>query len=162
MNIFALDADPARCARYHCDAHVLKMTLESAQMLCTVCHRYGVPAPYRPAHPHHPCTLWAGESLSNWRWLRTLALALGREYTFRFGDGKLHRSAVVAGSLLPPPVPERGLTPFAQAMPERFRVPGDPVKAYRLYYAMEKREFAVWTRRRPPKWFTGMAVSRNG
>ena len=35
MNIFYLDKDPVKAAQYSCDKHVVKMILESAQMLCT-------------------------------------------------------------------------------------------------------------------------------
>jgi hypothetical protein len=38
MNIFYLDKDPIKAAEYSCDKHVVKMILESAQMLCTA-HR---------------------------------------------------------------------------------------------------------------------------
>ena len=35
MNIFALDKDPVVAAQMSCDKHIVKMILESAQMLCT-------------------------------------------------------------------------------------------------------------------------------
>ena len=35
MNIFILDEDIDKCAEAHVDRHVIKMILESAQMLCT-------------------------------------------------------------------------------------------------------------------------------
>ena len=35
MNIFVLDKTPEMSAKYHCDKHVVKMILESGQMLCT-------------------------------------------------------------------------------------------------------------------------------
>ena len=38
MNIFILDEDPAEAARQQCDKHVVKMIVESAQMLSTA-HR---------------------------------------------------------------------------------------------------------------------------
>lgn len=161
MNIFVLDTDVRACARYHSDPHVVKMVLEGAQMLCTASARHGVPGPYRPTHRNHPCTLWAGDSLENWLWLRRLTLALGREYTHRFGRGAPHASALVVQVMETPPIPRVGLTPFAQAMPEKYRVPGDPVSAYRSYYMAEKRRMAVWTRRRPPRWFTE-GISRTG
>ena len=41
MNIFLLDYNIERCARYHCDKHVVKMPLETTQMLSTVHWRYG-------------------------------------------------------------------------------------------------------------------------
>jgi hypothetical protein len=161
VNIFVLDPDPDRCARYHTDTHVVKMTLEGAQILCTASSRHGVPGPYRPTHANHPCTLWAGDSLSNWRWLRRLTLALGREYTHRFRRARPHASAAVAEMLREPPIPDRGLLPFAQAMPVMYRMEEDPVAAYRLYYAAEKVAGARWTGRRKPAWLAE-ALSRTG
>lgn len=35
MHIFVLDTDPTRAAAAHCDVHVVKMILETTQMLCT-------------------------------------------------------------------------------------------------------------------------------
>jgi hypothetical protein len=72
MNIFILDEIPEKCARYHCDAHVIKMILESAQMLSTTVRLSGIDRGYKITHQNHPCTLWTGESLSNWQWLREL------------------------------------------------------------------------------------------
>lgn len=60
MNIFALDDDPALAARALHDRHIVKMALETAQILCTVAHGLGLPAPYKPPHKNHPCTVWAG------------------------------------------------------------------------------------------------------
>ncbi len=153
MNIFVLDRDIRACARYHADRHVVKMILEGAQMLCTVSAKCGLEVPYRSTHVKHPCTLWTGRSLSNWRWLRKLVLQLNAEYRYRYRRTEDHASAVVARELTPPPVEDVGLTEFAQAMDERYKVPGDPVQAYRNFYVAEKRRFAAWTRRRPPKWF---------
>lgn len=160
MNIFVLDRDIRTCARYHADQHVVKMILESIQMLCTVLHEHGIDAPYKPTHAHHPCTLWTGASLANWIWLRTLALNLNDEYRYRFDHEEDHRSAQVARSLPPPPLVDRGLTPFAQAMPERYRVPGDAVQAYRNFYIGEKSAFATWTKHDPPRWFLVGVVRR--
>ena len=39
MNIFHLHKDPKICAKYHCDKHVVKMILETAQMLSTAYRR---------------------------------------------------------------------------------------------------------------------------
>ncbi len=153
MNIFILHEELRQCARYHADRHVVKMILESTQMLCTVKHMYGQKAPYKPTHRNHPCTLWAAYSLSNWLWLRGLTAALHHEYRYRFGREKTHKSAVVARQLTPPPAPDRGLTPFAQTMPEKYRIPDKPVEAYRRFYMGEKRKLAVWTGRQTPEWY---------
>lgn len=37
MNIFVLDYNPQKAALYHCDKHVVKMILESAQILSSIC-----------------------------------------------------------------------------------------------------------------------------
>ncbi|MDQ1333313.1 MAG: hypothetical protein QG552_263 [Thermodesulfobacteriota bacterium] len=153
MNIFVLDRDIRNCARYHADQHVVKMILESAQMLCTVINQAGGKSPYQSTHVKHPCTLWAGRSLSNWRWLRRLALALNDEYRYRYRVSTDHTSAGMVRSLSPPHIEDIGLTEFAQAMPDPYKVPGNAVAAYRRFYVGEKSHFATWTRRRPPKWF---------
>jgi hypothetical protein len=153
MNIFVLDTDIEKCAKYHADQHVIKMILESTQMLCTVLNQNGIPAPYRSTHVKHPCTLWAGVSLENWQWLRSLALNLNREYRYRFGRHRDHASAAVARELPRPPIKNRGLTEFAQAMPDEYKYPGDAVRAYRRFYIAEKATFATWTKRPIPDWF---------
>ena len=84
MNIFILDRNLKKCAQYHCDRHVVKMILESAQLLSTVLRINDIDEGYRPTHQNHPCTLWAGKSLTNWIWLRKLAENLNSEYKFRF------------------------------------------------------------------------------
>lgn len=152
MNIFILALQVVTCARYHVDRHVVKMILESAQMLCTVCHLKGGTAPYKPAHQKHPCTLWVQESLANWRYLKELAKALNDEYKYRFNHTNNHKSWDVIASLQEPPeLEDKGLTPFAQAMPEQYRVPGDAVKAYRQYYIGAKFHLAQWSKRRVPR-----------
>lgn len=154
VNIFILDLNINTCARYHADQHVVKMILESAQMLCTVINTTGGRAPYKSTHTKHPCTLWAGRSLSNWQWLRRLALALNQEYRYRYQAAANHASADIIQKLTPPSISDIGLTEFAQAMPETYRVPGNAVLAYRRFYIGEKARFAKWTRRRVPKWFS--------
>ena len=95
MNIFILDRNPEKCARYHCDKHVVKMVLESAQILCSVLHMRGEDAPYRPTHISHPCVKWANSSLSNFSWLVELAIQLNEEYKFRYEKLVNHKSIEV-------------------------------------------------------------------
>ncbi|WP_231579463.1 hypothetical protein [Photobacterium iliopiscarium] len=47
MNIFILDHDIEKCAQYHCDQHVVKMILESVQLLCTALNKKGFTTPYK-------------------------------------------------------------------------------------------------------------------
>ena len=68
MNIFALSNDPHEAAQMQCDKHVVKMTLETAQILSTVHHLHGcifADQMYKATHKSHPCTLWAAENSAN-------------------------------------------------------------------------------------------------
>ena len=152
MNIFVVDEDPEVAARQLCDKHVVKMILETAQMLCTVALEHGFTAPYKKAHPKHPCTLWAGKSAANWTWLIDHGLAMSEEYTARYG--RTHKSEAVIKwcRSLPIKFPASKLTPFAQAMPEQYKNECT-VTAYRAYYHGEKAGFATW-KSEVPKWWT--------
>lgn len=151
MNIFILDLNPALSAQYHLDKHIVKMPVEYAQILSTVCRQLGHEVGYNPTHKNHPCTRWASESLDNYLYLFELAMETGAEYTHRYG--KRHKSTdllLTLPHLLDLPV--IGLTPFAQAMPEEYRNP-DPVKAYRDYYRGAKSGIAKWSGREVPWWW---------
>ena len=87
MNIFYLDRDPSIAASYMYDKHKVKMILESAQMLCTAHHHFGLGdnVPYRKAHYNHPSTIWTRANTNHYYWLYQHMLALGHEYTRRYG-----------------------------------------------------------------------------
>lgn len=152
MNIFHVHKDPVLAAQMMCDKHVVKMILESAQMLATVNHKCGKKATYKPTHANHPSTLWAGKSKSNYNWLKSHGIALCHEYTHRYK--KVHKSEqyFLTEFDCPDTIPELGLTEFAQAMPDEYK-DSDPVLAYRKYYLGAKKEFAKWTNRDIPAWF---------
>ena len=153
MNIFVLDKDPAKAATMLCDKHIVKMIVETAQMLCTASHANGhVNTPYRPTHKNHPCTLWVNESKDNWDWLVAHGEEMCAEYTRRYG--RIHKTQSViewCKNLGSSPKKSIGLTPFKQAMPPAYKHT-DPVKAYRDYYRGEKSSFAKW-RTHPPAWW---------
>ena len=153
VNIFILDENPKTCAKYHCDKHVIKMILESAQMLSTVSRLNGGEAGYKPTHKNHPCTKWAGQSLTNWFWLQTLTKHLNEEYIYRYNKEENHKSYEVAQTLVVPNIPVLGLTKFAQAMPDQYKN-SNPVTAYRNYYLKEKTDLLYWKNRPTPKWVT--------
>jgi hypothetical protein len=152
MNIFALDTDPTMAAQMMCDKHVVKMIVESNQMLSTVARKNGHEAPYRSTHANHPCTLWAGESVQNWRWLVDHSLALCEEYTRRYH--RVHKSQAVSewAESLNINLPASGLTPFRLAMPDVYKH-RDPVRSYRNYYMGEKARFAKWKTGNVPVWW---------
>lgn len=156
MNIFVLDRDPAKAAEYHCDKHVVKMILETAQILSTVQWELGYEAPYKPTHRHHPCTIWAGSHILNYMWTCKLGLYLCKEYTFRYG--KTHKSqAIIEWLTENPPANLKDMTNkgypdrFAMAMPEKYQS-SDPVAAYREYYVRDKKDLLQYTKRPVPRW----------
>lgn len=156
MNVFWLDEDPRLAARYHCDQHVNKMLLEAAQLLCTAARENGYDADflYRATHVDHPVTRWAGASRANWLRLCEHAEALNAEFVERYGKECDHASWTVIERIDPDEIefPSSEPTPRPQAMPERYRRPGDPVSAYRAYYAGEKAEWAEWKYTDEPPW----------
>lgn len=91
MNIFVTDCCPIKSAKFLDSKRVIKMTLESAQMLSTNMHVLGLEgAPYRKTHQNHPATVWARTSRSNYLWLVEHFKALSDEYTARYG--RVHKS----------------------------------------------------------------------
>jgi hypothetical protein len=145
MNIFILDSDPVKAAQYLCDKHIVKMCLETAQILSTISN-----GPYKPTHANHPCTIWARETLGNYRWLVVHGIAIGQEYEYRYG--KEHKSLDIIKSCISyRPNDSTVITPFALAMPQEYRKE-DAVESYRDYY-MSKRAFCDWTEREVPEWY---------
>lgn len=163
MNIFFLDYDTQKCAQYHCDKHVVKMILETAQLLCGVHHMIDQSStthrlstdqvPYKLSHKNHPCAIWSRESLSNYLYLCDLGLELCKEYTFRYG--KTHKSQQVIEWCLDnkPNILDKNFTTPPKAMPEEYKV-GDVIESYRNYYRGAKREFCKWKNRNIPEWFS--------
>lgn len=155
MNIFYLDHDVTKCAEYHNDKHVVKMILETAQLLCGAHHvttQTPKEIPYKLAHKNHPCSIWVRESLSNYLYLCELGLALCKEYTDRYG--KRHKSQDVIEWCVTNKVNicDKGLTEPPKAMPDQYKEK-DVVKSYRNYYIFEKSKFAVWKSGYKPEWF---------
>ena len=152
MNIFVLDKDTKKCAKYHNNKHVVKMILETSQLLCGVHWCSGGEAPYKLSHKNHPCAIWERTSLSNYRWLLSLGKELCEEYTYRYN--KTHKCEQILYWLEEnePNIPESGLTEFVLAMPIEYKV-DSAVHSYRNYYMGDKREFCVWKDREIPYWY---------
>ena len=151
MNIFVLHHNPTIAAQMQCDKHVVKMILETAQMLCTVAHEHSFNAPYKATHKKHPCTLWAAQSKENWNWLIKHGLGLCAEYTKRYGRVHKSQQHIEWCQTLPIELTDTGLTQFAQAMPIEYKNPC-AVTAYRAYYHGEKAKFATWKTEAPHWW----------
>lgn len=167
MNIFFLDEDPSNIASMLNDKHVVKMTLESAQMLSTAhrlldgdssSKRFRHPNPkadsllYKVAHPKHISTVWTLKNKSNYDWHYALFESMSREYSFRYGREHssnrlmpILKSAPVnieSGEFCAPPL----------AMHDTYKQECH-LAAYRDFYAGEKWRFSKWKNRMLPRWF---------
>ena len=147
MNIFYLHKDPREAARLQYNKHVVKMILESAQMLCTAHHCYGNKwqkenVPYKQAHLNHPSTIWARRSKATYMWLYKHMMGLGYEYWLRYG--KQHLSISKCSMFLSkPPVHIQGeeFVQPPQAMPDEYKDKCS-IQAYWNYYIGDKKQIA--------------------
>jgi len=184
MNIFKLDEDAVIAAQDQCDKHVVKMVIESAQMLSTA-HRMvdGImerrksksgsmlqyfyiddereDTLYKAVHFNHPSTVWTRESKTNYDWHYQHFAALCDEYTYRYG--KVHATDMKLRTILskaPSNIPDIGSTPFKLAMkaaPEC--IFEDAVKSYRAFYHTKQDRFKmVWSKRNIPDWWQGQRL----
>jgi hypothetical protein len=177
MNIFVLDECPSQASEYHCDKHVPKMIVESAQMLSTA-HRVldgemyiddsgkrkikrwrleestSEDIFYKACYVNHPCNIWLRESKENYNWLYELFVCLCDEYSKRFK--KTHLTETKLKYLLQPTpksISAGPRTPFAQCMPDEYK-DKDPVVAYRNFYLYDKSRFAQWDKlNNEPVWW---------
>ena len=159
MNIFYLDRDPVTASQMMCDKHVVKMILESAQMLSTAhrvldgdtyANKVGL---YKMAHKNHPSTIWVRSSIENYDWLSGHMQALMKEYTYRYD--KHHATERLSQPLSNPPNNISWGVRFTdppQCMPDYCKNE-DTVSAYQNYYILKKSNFATWKRRDKPEWF---------
>ncbi len=148
MNIFILDNCPRRAAQMQCDKHVVKMVLESTQLLC--CAHPQEVVPYKHTHRNHPCAIWARASVADYMWLYKHALALCEEYSHRFG--KEHACYKIIKNLPKFNSPNKRLFPFALAMPEEYKRT-TAIKSYRAYYKYKQQVIDFkYTNRSIPEW----------
>lgn len=166
MNIFATSSDPLEAAIALDDKRVVKMVLESTQMLSTALFLNSgkiLDGIYGPTHIKHPCTLWTSHSAENWQWLFAHTKALANEYTFRYG--KIHKSTEILGKLweyhiiyMPKNI---GLTKFANCTRSiekniDFKNIENTEEAYRLYLSakwLQDKRKPTWKNREKPIWF---------
>lgn len=100
MNLFLIDMILEQCASSLCDKHVVKMILETAQVLWCAWHLhkpniefienlYGI-KPYKKTHVNHPISIWIRESINHYEYAVRYGLLLCQEYTRRYG--KIHKT----------------------------------------------------------------------
>jgi len=185
MNIFYVDTDPRKAAISLVDSHVVKMILESAQMLSTahrlidgkevVNYRPSKRNPskmrktthwaldslsmennlYKATHVNHPSSVWVRQSISHYYWLYNHFDELLKEYTFRFDDK--HNTGKLADYLQIAPnyIPVRTFRAPPEAMDPTYIFSLSTMENYRHYYRVGKAHLHKYTKRQPPDWLIG-------
>ena len=162
MNRFIIANTPQEIAQSMCDKHVVKMPLEEAQMLCTVVRQANPEYAddhdlYRVAHAKHPCTLWAGQTRSNYMYAFRLWNHMCREYTYRYGKhhaSERHLNALREGAEF---VPDGLMTAHPECFSEHTDLKTSefwPMDSYRKFYMTKQHRFNMtWKNRLMPLWF---------
>lgn len=160
MNIFVLDPNPIIAASYHCDQHLHKMVLESAQLLSTAAHIHFPhlsPYIYAPSYQKHPCNIWIRESYSHMAWVCSLAIALD---SIRQTNGSTEHSSIRVIKAVQDNIPTDSPMPtyFAEAMYAHIKIRPDlgTVGKYRLYY--RKKSIAWGSTERRMMMYKGRSV----
>lgn len=143
------------------DAHVVKMVLETTQLLCA-CYHIRSPSLaeslaedwlYRKTHLRHPVTVWVASSKAHFEFALTYAFDLAKEYTLRYG--RTHKCVNVLRKIRETGWPDlqrgtnvpevtthtriarkglvEGVTWFPLAMPPEFHT-DDAKESYKAYY----------------------------
>lgn len=162
MNIFVSDQNYVKSATALDDKRLVKMVLETTQMLSTAINECGGKAPYKSTHKNHPCNVWARQTTGNFEWLLNHGFSLSIEYTGRFG--KIHKCANILYDIqeqrLNKVIPSGPLTPFANCAANSdkgisYKHISDTIQAYKLYlidrWNTDKRK-PVWTNNSCPYW----------
>ncbi len=169
MNVFVCDYNPAVAAKCLADKHVVKMIVESVQILSTAEIERRKSARnfidvqsavlMRPTHAHHPCTIKAVQNDAYYLWLVDHAFALCDEYFRRYT--RVHKCDI---DYLPQwkryhnrPVDASIVDRFPCAMPDEFKT-GNAVDNYRAYLTAKYKDWQTrrilkWTKTKPPEWF---------
>ena len=173
MNVFLLHDEPYRAAYMHHDKHVVKMPLESAQMISTALRLIYERKPsslivppsvinvlYEKTHEHHPWVKWLHDALcdaldggcdARAKMFLWHSHGLSLVYKLRYGRDHASRNIIVlAMDLLgmdrPSPIGRWSDFETPLCMPDKYKVKGfSNVDCYRLYYMGEKMEGQSWT-----------------
>lgn len=161
VNLFYLDKDPQKCAKFYCDKHVNKILVEILQILSQLHHFLDSKDP-----PYKQCLMikpglaplrWAMTSKSNYKYCADLAYFLFKEYQFRYKkeDHKCQAAIIWLQNNIPDQIQKKNRTKFLLTDNTKIYQDffSDDVKASRLAYVDYKCKKDKWTRREIPKWY---------
>ena len=154
MNIFYLDECPVKAAQAMCDQHVVKMVLETGQLLCSAHNLLDGEKPglYKTTHANHPSAKWARSGFEQYSWLFEHFVALSEEYQHRYN--RVHGTYNKLADMLeacPQNIPDGDFLPAPLAMPDEYKC-SNHVLSYQTYYRKDK-QFGQWRNgRSKPAW----------
>ena len=163
MNIFYTDHDPTTAAAALPDKHIVKMPVETVQMLVSALRRYDIDytvttktgTNHKGGYANHPSTVWAGDNQANATWLWEHGVALCAEYTERYGKVHFAEGQLRTLQTWVLDLPDGKLTSPALAMPDECKT-SDPVESYRNCIRAKvaaKPESFIWAKGTPaPAW----------
>lgn len=164
MNIFVTDECPFKSAEALDDKRVNKMILESCQMLSTALRKLGCPEdelpltkagePFKSTHENHPCTIWAGRTRGNYRWLVDHLYGLCDEFRKRYGHGHSCELNIQAIDAAIKYVPQGSLEPFQNS--SAYKEMQDTCQAYRMTLKHKWDHLdrnPTWSNRTHPEWY---------
>lgn len=135
MNIFYFTKNINLNAKLLDDKRLVKMVLETTQLLANGLYLNKQESPYKPTHLKHPCSIWAAKSTRNWIWLKEYGLELAKEYTRRYN--KIHKCENVIKLMKCFNNNYNKFETPPQCMPEQYRA-NKTTTAYIQYYINEK------------------------
>jgi len=169
MNIFVTDYNPYHSAANLDDSRVVKMLLESIQMLSTYAHLDGHTMKYKPTHQNNGLIRWLRNDKNNFYWLVAHAYGLKSEYTERYD--RIHASEDILWEIMQ-------IYGYQKAEPIAFLNKAankehnmdythikDVATAYRIYLSARwekaivqhadnpRKKLPKWTGRLPPDWY---------
>lgn len=150
MNVFCSNPDPVLSAKVLADRHVVKMCVETAQILSTALRARGQnhDGLYRPAYVKHPCCLIAAENDAYFQYALQHGLALCAEYTRRYSRTHAAEQVLTLISSVWPHADYLDLK-IPLAMPDEYKS-DDPYESYRVYLLAK---YDNWRKLlRPPTW----------
>ena len=133
MNLFFLSQDPKEAAKFHCNKHVVKMILETVQMLYTSHHlnceegwedyfiNKGL-KPYKPFGPKHPSTRWVAETFNNYRYALILVRELCLEKRRRWPQNPVHSCEVHVRALIEELIDKKYSVPKSKTIEHRNQI----------------------------------------
>ena len=155
MNYFYVEQDPTSAAQALCDKHVVKMILETAQMLSTAHRLLETPQAdfvYKMTHSNHPSTKWLRSSQIAYKHGLQHLCALFDEYRHRYNKTHATERLLPYLSQVPEALPDLPFVDPPQCMYDECRH-SDTVEAYRNYYRVRRNEIKMaWTNREAPAW----------